>query len=201
MSLLKRPDFSGRFSPFEGFTRPYQLHTAILPALYLRCRDDLWKHERRVVTLKQFGTDTADQRRNGESGKTGSESVTEQLARVIAHDLPQPLNAIVGFSDLLDRRYRGEIDEDADEFIGFIVTGARRMQRMLADLRTFLSVGNSPPPAAPVDCGKVVQAAVDSLATTIEDTGATVTVGPLPTRPGGLGPVRASSFASCSRTH
>jgi light-regulated signal transduction histidine kinase (bacteriophytochrome) len=132
------------------------------------------------VTLKQFGTDTAGQRRSRESVGAGTESVTNQLARVIAHDLPQPLNTIIGFSDLLDRRYRGEIDEDADEFIGFIVTGARRMQRMLADLRTFLSVGDSPPPAAPVDCAKVVQAAVDSLATTIAETRATVTIAPLP---------------------
>ena len=132
------------------------------------------------MTLKQFGTDAADQRRNGESGGAGAESVTNQLARVIAHDLPQPLNTIIGFSDLLDRRYRGEIDEDADEFIGFIVTGARRMQRMLADLRTFLSIGDSPPPAAPVDCAKVVQVAVDSFATTIAETGATVTIAPLP---------------------
>jgi light-regulated signal transduction histidine kinase (bacteriophytochrome) len=131
------------------------------------------------VTLKQFRTDAADQRRNGESG-AGTESVTDQLARVLAHDLPQPLNTIIGFSDLLDRRYRGEIDEDADEFIGFIVAGARRMQRMLADLRTFLSVGDSPPPAAPVDSAKVVQAAVDSLATTIAKTGATVSIAPLP---------------------
>jgi light-regulated signal transduction histidine kinase (bacteriophytochrome) len=132
------------------------------------------------VTLKQFGTDAADQRRNGESKGASTESVTGELARVIAHDLPQPLNTIIGFSDLLDRRYRGEIDEDADEFMGFIVTGARRMQAMLADLRMFLGVGDSPPPAAPVDCSKVVQAAVDSLATKIDETGATVTIGPLP---------------------
>jgi light-regulated signal transduction histidine kinase (bacteriophytochrome) len=132
------------------------------------------------VTLKQFGTDAANGRQNGESAGTRSESVTEQLARVIAHDLPQPLNTIIGFSDLLDRRYSGEIDEDADEFIGFIVAGARRMQGMLADLRAFLNVGDSPPPAAPVDCEKVVQAAVDSLASAIAQTAATVTVGPLP---------------------
>jgi light-regulated signal transduction histidine kinase (bacteriophytochrome) len=132
------------------------------------------------VTVKQFGTDTVDQRRNGGRGDTDGGSVTEQLARVIAQDLPQPLNTIVGFSDLLARRYRGEIDEDADEFIAFIVAGAKRMQAMLDDLKTFLSVGDTAPPAAPIDCSKVVQAAIDSLAATIAETRATVTVGPLP---------------------
>jgi light-regulated signal transduction histidine kinase (bacteriophytochrome) len=132
------------------------------------------------VTLKQFGTDAADQKRNREAGGGGTESVTEQLARVIAHDMAHPLNTIIGFSDLLDRRYRGQIDEDADEFMGFIVNGAKRMQAMLTDLQTFLNVGDSPPPAAPVDCTKVVQAAIDSLATGIAETHATVTVGPLP---------------------
>ena len=130
--------------------------------------------------MKQFGTDTVVQRRNGGRGEGGAESITDQLARVIAQDLPQPLNTIVGFSDLLARRYRGEIDEDADEFMAFIVAGAKRMQAMLDDLKSFLGVGDTPPPAAPVDCSKVVQAAVDSFATTIAEADATVTVGPLP---------------------
>jgi light-regulated signal transduction histidine kinase (bacteriophytochrome) len=86
----------------------------------------------------------------------------------------------VGFADLLARRYRGKLDSDADEFIAFIVAGARRMQTMLDDLQSFLSVGDTEPPAAPVDCAKVVQAAIDSLATPMAATRATVTVGPLP---------------------
>ena len=181
MSLLKRPDCPGA-SPFGGEIGHTNFIPPVSPVSYVGCRDRSKETRRdgRFVTVEQFGTGTVDQRRNGERGGAGAESVTDQLARVIAHDLSQPLKTIIGFSDLLARRYKGEIDEDADEFLAFIVAGAKRMQAMLDDLRTYLSVGETPPPAAPVDCSKVVQAAVDSLATTIADTSATVTVGPLP---------------------
>jgi light-regulated signal transduction histidine kinase (bacteriophytochrome) len=132
------------------------------------------------VTLGQFGADTVEHGRNGRHEEAGVESITDQIARVISHDLSQPLNTIIGFSDLLERRYLGQIDADADEFIGFIVSGARRMQGMLDDLQTYLSVGDAPAPDAPVDCSKVVQAAIDSLGTPIAEARASVTVAPLP---------------------
>jgi light-regulated signal transduction histidine kinase (bacteriophytochrome) len=132
------------------------------------------------VNARQFGTDTVEQRRNTRHEDTVPESVTDQLAHVVSHELSQPLTTIVGFSDLLARRYRGQIDSDADEFIAFIVAGVKRMQAMLEDLQTYLSIGDTDPPAAPVDCSKVVQAAIDSLGTAMATTRATVTVGPLP---------------------
>jgi light-regulated signal transduction histidine kinase (bacteriophytochrome) len=135
-------------------------------------------HEGGGVLAKEFGTGTVEQRPNGMRGS--SETVNEQLAHVVSHELSQPLTTIAGFADLLARRYEDRLDADADEFIRFIVAGARRMQAMLDDLQTYLSVGDSEPPAAPVDCARVVQVAVDSLATPMAETRATVTVGPLP---------------------
>jgi light-regulated signal transduction histidine kinase (bacteriophytochrome) len=132
------------------------------------------------VTARQFGIGAVEQGLNDSHEDAVLESVTDLLAHVVSHDLTQPLTTIVGFADLLSRQYREKIDSDADEFIAFIVSGAKRMQRMLEDLQTYLSVGDSEPPAAPVDCAKVVHVAVDSLATAMAETRATVTVGPLP---------------------
>jgi light-regulated signal transduction histidine kinase (bacteriophytochrome) len=132
------------------------------------------------VTIRQFGTDTVEGRRSTTGNGAVPESITDQLAHVVSHDLAQPLTTIVGFADLLSRRYHEQIDRDADEFIAFIVGGAKRMQAMLEDLQTYLSISDSEPPAAPVDCDKVVQAAIDSLATAMASTRATVTVGALP---------------------
>ena len=180
MSLLKRPDF--RALPLLGARDD---HTSFIRR---SAPSPTWNseintrhhHEGRGVTARQFGTGTVDQRRNGKQEDTVPESVTDQLAYVVSHDLSQPLTTIVGFADLLARRYREKIDPDADEFIAFIVAGAKRMQKMLEDLETYLSVGDSEPAAAPIDCSKVVQVAVDSLATAMADTRATVTVGQLP---------------------
>src|SRR5262249_47499580 len=129
------------------------------------------------VRKMQFETGMVDQRPNG---KQDHEPITEQVAHVVSHELSQPLTTITGFADLLARRYKDRLDADADEFIRFIVAGARRMQAMLDDLQTYLSIGDGEPPAAPVDCERVVQAAIDSLGTRMAETRATVTVGPLP---------------------
>jgi light-regulated signal transduction histidine kinase (bacteriophytochrome) len=188
VSLLKRPGSPGRFpysgANYEQLRSPYTFHTRTPPGLLLPDPKLVPGNttKGRGVTPKHFGAGTVDQGRSGSQQAPGQapESITDQLAHVVAHDLAQPLTTIVGFSDLLARRYQGQIDSDADEFIGFIVAGAKRMQAMLDDLQTYLSISATEPPAAPVDCAKVVQAAVDSLATSMAESRATVTVGVLP---------------------
>jgi light-regulated signal transduction histidine kinase (bacteriophytochrome) len=103
-----------------------------------------------------------------------------QIAHALSHDLTQPLTTISGFADLLARRYRDRLDEDAGEFISFILKGTAQLRAMLDDLKVYLGIGEGLAPAAPVDCSRVVQAVVDSLATAMAQTRATVTVQPLP---------------------
>jgi light-regulated signal transduction histidine kinase (bacteriophytochrome) len=109
-----------------------------------------------------------------------SNSELEQFAYVASHDLQEPLRMVASYCQLLQRRYKGKLDQDADEFIGFAVEGATRMQRMINELLNYSRVGRKSAGFAPVETREAVGVALESLAAAIEDTGAAVTVGELP---------------------
>ncbi len=104
----------------------------------------------------------------------------EQFAYVSSHDLQTPLHNIVNFTQLLGQRYRGRLDEDADEFIGYIVNGAKRMSQMISDLHDYAQISGTGRVSVPVDLGAVVKAVLSRLATPLTAVGAEVRVGRLP---------------------
>jgi signal transduction histidine kinase len=110
-----------------------------------------------------------------------SNTELEQFAYVASHDLQEPLRKVASFCQLLQQRYGGRLDERADQYIGFAVDGAQRMQALINDLLAFSRVGRMERPHAPVDCNALLARARDDLSTAIEASGAAVEAGPLPT--------------------
>lgn len=105
----------------------------------------------------------------------------EQFAYVASHDLQEPLRKVAGFCRLLEMRYGGALDERADEYIHYAVDGAKRMQDLINDLLTFSRVGRTTERFERVDLDDAVRAACEALGEVIDESGATVEVGDLPT--------------------
>ncbi len=104
----------------------------------------------------------------------------QRFAYVASHDLQEPLRSIISFSQLLERRYRGKIDQDADEYIAFIVEGGNRMQALIEDLLQLSRVETKARPLVSTDAGDVVADALRLMDALVREAGATVTVGKLP---------------------
>ena len=109
-----------------------------------------------------------------------SNAELEQFAYVASHDLQEPLRMITGFVQLLAGRYTGHLDAKADQYIGFIVDGAKRMQCLISDILALSRVGSRGAEFQDVDLDDVLSEVLVNLKPKVNEEGATVTHEPLP---------------------
>ena len=104
----------------------------------------------------------------------------QQFAYVASHDLQEPLRTITSFTQLLASRYKGRLDEDADEFIGYIVSSSRRMSDLINGLLALVRLRKSGQATVPVSFETILKEAEGSLQASIRESRAEITHGPLP---------------------
>jgi PAS domain S-box-containing protein len=104
----------------------------------------------------------------------------QQFAYIASHDLQEPLRAISGFTELLQKRYQGRLDEKADKYIGFITEGSLRMQQMIQDLLAYSRVETQAREFAKTDSQASLDTALANLRVSIQENHAVITHDPLP---------------------
>ena len=105
----------------------------------------------------------------------------QQFAYSASHDLQEPLRMVSTYSELLKREFGSQLGPTADEYIGYAVQGAQRMEQLLADLRAYTLASTSEQiPATDVDAGAMLDKALANLAVSIKGSGASITRSDLP---------------------
>lgn len=105
-----------------------------------------------------------------------------QFAKVASHDLQEPLRSIEGFAQLLAKRYKDRLDQDANEFIDFILDGTSRMEQLIQAVLVHSSVGATEDDLAlsGTDVGSVIQEVLANLSQSITERGATFNISTMP---------------------
>ncbi|MBI4781059.1 MAG: PAS domain S-box protein [Oscillatoriophycideae cyanobacterium NC_groundwater_1537_Pr4_S-0.65um_50_18] len=140
-----------------------------------------------ITSVMTIGRDITSLRQAEASIRTLAEELQrsnhelEQFAYIASHDLQEPLRAITSFTQMLAKRYQGQLDAKADTYIEFIVDGAIRMQHLIRDLLAYSRVGRHELKRQPVDFNAVLERVKRDLQVAIAESQGVITADALPT--------------------
>jgi PAS domain S-box-containing protein len=183
-------EFLQQFGVKASAIVPIQLRDRLWGLLIVHhCQSPRAWHPKEVETMSQISTQIGiaitqsqllEQEQLQRQELTRSNAELEQFAHIASHDLQEPLRMVISYLQLLERRYHGKLDRDADEFIDYAVDGAVRMQTLIQALLSYARVSSRKQPFGAVDCGVVFQDAISNLYVAISDSGAIISHDPLP---------------------
>jgi PAS domain S-box-containing protein len=133
-----------------------------------------------VVGASSIVRDITANKRAEEELRRSNEDL-EHFAHAVSHDLSEPLRVIAGFVELLAQRFEGQLDEEAQTFINFTLSGVERMQAIIDDLLAYSRASRVPAQPDEVDVTGLVGDVLQMLAASIAERGTDVEVGELPT--------------------
>lgn len=137
--------------------------------LYQQAQQEIKHRKRLQAQLERYADDL--QRSNQD---------LQQFAYIASHDLQEPLRMITSYLQLLERRYKGSLDSDADEFIHFAVNGALRMQELINALLLYSRIETRGFELQLTDCNEAVNQVLDNLKLAIEESNAQIHYDGLP---------------------
>lgn len=151
-------------------------------------RIELQKHTSKEANLmaalyeRTHSNDLINQQLQGALEELNRSNVElEQFAYIASHDLQEPLRMVASFTQLLQRRYKDSLDQEAQEFIQFAVDGAQRMQLLLNDLLIYSRVNREKTPFELINAEDILESVLNNISLTIKEKHVIITHDPLPT--------------------
>jgi PAS domain S-box-containing protein len=132
--------------------------------------------------------DISERKRMEEALKKGAGELArsnrdlEEFARIISHDLQEPLRMVTGFLQLLQMQNKEKLDGKSNEYIGFAVDGATRMKALITGLLDYSRAGGRELVLQPAELQGLLDTALANLEPRIRKSGAVITHDPMPER-------------------
>jgi ligand-binding sensor domain-containing protein/signal transduction histidine kinase len=147
------------------------------------------KVDEQTVQLLQSANEEKKAREQAERANLDAQQANEDLAQknkeleqfvyIASHDLQEPLRTTTSFVELLQRQYRGQLDEKADKYFTFITDSSTRMKTLIKDLLDYSRIG-AKKEFVPVDCDVIIHEVLDDLGNAISQAQAVITTDQLP---------------------
>jgi PAS domain S-box len=169
----------GVFAAARDITERKRAEQALLGA-YNELDDRVKERTRELVEAYRSLERTAEELKRKSEELVRSNRELQQFAYIASHDLQEPLRGIAGFTELLERRYKGRLDEKADHYINFILDGTRQMQQVIQDLLEYSRVQTKAHEFGLIDTNQSYAQALLNLHGLITKKGARVSSDPLP---------------------
>ncbi len=166
----------------EGSVKNYELairhkRGRVTPVIYHASiyRDDSGK----VVGIFAAARDITDRKRAEEELIRSNEDL-QQFAYVASHDLQEPLRNVATCLQMLEKKYKNQIDAEADQYIHYAVDSAVRMKALIQDLLAYSRISTRGKTSQLIDCTKLLDHTLRNLRASIADAKAVITHDPLP---------------------
>ena len=141
----------------------------------------------KIVGASKVARDITQRKRQEQALQAANAALTrsnadlQQFAYSASHDLQEPLRMVATYSELLRKEFGGQLGPGGDEYIGYTIEGALRMERLLRDLRAYARASNADQePTQEVDADEVLDNTLSTLEAALRDSGGAVSRTALP---------------------
>jgi PAS domain S-box-containing protein len=177
VELTAYPEGESPF-PVEISFSPLQTEEGVVITSAIR---DIGERKKTEEQIRQLNANLEERVLERTNALMRSNEELQQFAYIASHDLQEPLRTVSIYAQLLARRYQGQLQGDADQFIEFIVEGAARMERLIHDLLDFSRVeARGADFFVKMSCDEALDDAIRNLHSLIQESGAVITRRGLP---------------------